>query len=78
MSGIRVKAILVPEKDFILLDLSTIVSIMFVSKNNYYLYIENTKTLNLSLIKKRNKFIIIYRNNNNHENIDQLKIKKLK
>ncbi len=46
---------------------------MFVSKNNYYLYIENTKTLNLSLIKKRNKFIIIYRNNSNHENINQLK-----
>ena len=46
---------------------------MFISKNNYYLYIENTKTLNLSLIKKRNKFIIIYRNNNKHENIDQLK-----
>ena len=46
---------------------------MFISKNNYYLYIENTKTLNLSLIKKRNKFIIIYRNNNNHENIAQLK-----
>jgi len=46
---------------------------MFVSKNNYYLYIENTKTLNLSLIKRRNKFIIIYRNNNNYENIDELK-----
>ena len=46
---------------------------MFISKNNYYLYIENTKTLNLSLIKKRNKFVIIYRNNNNSENIDQLK-----
>ena len=46
---------------------------MFVSKNNYYLYIENTKTLNLSLIKKRNKFIIIYRNNSKHESINQLK-----
>ena len=46
---------------------------MFASKNNYYLYIENTKTLNLSLIKKRNKFTIIYRNNNKQENIDQLK-----
>ena len=46
---------------------------MFISKNNYYLYIENIKTLNLSLIKKRNKFIIIYRNNSNHENINQLK-----
>ena len=47
---------------------------MFISKNNYYLYIENTKTLNLSLIKKRNKFIIIYRNNSKHESINQLKI----
>ena len=46
---------------------------MFISKSNYYLYIENTKTLNLSLIKKRNKFIIIYRNNDNRENIEQLK-----
>ena len=46
---------------------------MFISKNNYYLYIENIKTLNLSLIKKRNKFIIIYRNNNKHKNINQLK-----
>ena len=46
---------------------------MFISKNNYYLYIENTKTLNLSLIKKRNKFIIIYRNNSKHESINQLK-----
>ena len=46
---------------------------MFVSKNNYYLYIENTKTLNLSLIKKRDKFIIIYRNNSKRENINQLK-----
>tara|TARA_B100000579_G_scaffold284163_1_gene235496 strand:+ start:2054 stop:2626 length:573 start_codon:yes stop_codon:yes gene_type:complete len=46
---------------------------MFISKNNYYLYIENTKILNLSLIKKRNKFIIIYRNNNKQESINQLK-----
>jgi len=46
---------------------------MFILKNNYYLYIENIKTLNLNLIKKRNKFIVIYRNNNKHENINQLK-----
>ena len=46
---------------------------MFTYKNNYYLYTENIKTLNLSLIKKRNKFIIIYRNNSNRKNISQLK-----
>ena len=46
---------------------------MFISKNNYYLYIENTQTLNLSLLKKRNKFIIIYRTNGKIENIQRLK-----
>ena len=46
---------------------------MFISKNNYYLYIENTQTLNLSLINKRNKFIIIYRNTHKQENIQRLK-----
>ena len=46
---------------------------MFISKNNYYLYIENTQTLNLSLLKKRNKFIIIYRTSGKIENIQRLK-----
>ena len=46
---------------------------MFILKDNYYLYIENIKALNLNLIKKRNKFIVIYRNNNKHVNINQLK-----
>ena len=46
---------------------------MFISKNNYYLYIENTQTLNLSLLKKRNKFIIIYRTNGKLENIQHLR-----
>ena len=46
---------------------------MFISKNNYYLYIENTQILNLSLLKKRNKFIIIYRARDKHENIQRLK-----
>lgn len=35
---------------------------MFTNKNNYYLYIDNTKLLNLNLIKLRGKFTIIYRN----------------
>ena len=45
---------------------------MFIQKNNYYLYIENTKILDLSLIKKRNKFIIIYRNLDGDENLQQI------
>ena len=35
---------------------------MFAFKNRYYIYLDNTKTLNLNLIKKRDKFTIIYRN----------------
>jgi len=35
---------------------------MFATKKNYYLYIDNTKVLDLNLIKKRNKFNIILRN----------------
>tara|TARA_B100001996_G_scaffold270483_1_gene211614 strand:+ start:221 stop:793 length:573 start_codon:yes stop_codon:yes gene_type:complete len=46
---------------------------MFIFKNSYYLYIENTKILNLNLIKIRDKFTIIYRNNNKQEDIGQLK-----
>jgi Thiamine monophosphate synthase len=46
---------------------------MFTLKNNYYLYIENSKILNLNLIKKRDKFIVIYRNNGPNEKISQLK-----
>ena len=45
---------------------------MFAFKYKYYLYIENTKDFNLNLIKKRNKFIIIYRNNLKKENIENL------
>ncbi|MFL2890084.1 MAG: thiamine phosphate synthase [Pelagibacteraceae bacterium] len=45
---------------------------MFAFKNNYYLYIENTKILDLSLIKKRNKFNIIYRNDRKFEKIEKL------
>ena len=46
---------------------------MFVLKNNYYLYIDNTKIFDLSLIKKRNKFTIIYRNLGKLEIIEQIK-----
>jgi|MDTC01.2.fsa_nt_gb thiamine-phosphate pyrophosphorylase len=46
---------------------------MFVLKNNYYLYIDNTKIFDLSLIKKRNKFTIIYRNLGKLETLDIIK-----
>tara|TARA_B100001250_G_scaffold414156_1_gene450974 strand:+ start:1983 stop:2558 length:576 start_codon:yes stop_codon:yes gene_type:complete len=46
---------------------------MFILKNSYYLYIENSKILNLNLIKKRDKFIVIYRNNGPREKISELK-----
>ena len=35
---------------------------MFAFKKNYFLIIENTKDIDLSNVKKRNKFKIIYRN----------------
>ncbi len=41
---------------------------MFIIKNNYYLYIENTKNIDLNYIKSRKKISIIYRNNNIQEN----------
>lgn len=43
---------------------------MFIIKNNYYLYIENTKVLNLNRIKRNKKISIIYRNNGAKENIE--------
>ena len=46
---------------------------MFAFKYKYYLYIENTKDLNLNLIKKRNKFIIILRNTKKSQNLSELK-----
>ena len=45
---------------------------MFVLKNSYYLYIENSKILNLNLIKLKNKFTVIYRNIEKTENIANL------
>ena len=46
---------------------------MFSLKKRYYLIIESTKDINLKNIKKRNKFIIVYRNPNYLENKTQLK-----
>ena len=45
---------------------------MFSFKNRYYLIIESTKDVNLENIKKRNKFIIVYRNSKNSENKEHL------
>ena len=45
---------------------------MFSHKKEYYLIIESTKDINLSNIKKRNRFIVIYRNKKNNEKFDQL------
>ena len=45
---------------------------MFAFKDNYYLYIENTQILNLSLFKNKKKFIIIYRNVGKKENVHEL------
>jgi|TARA_B110000285_G_C15042909_1_gene572743 thiamine monophosphate synthase len=36
---------------------------MFIIKNNYYLYIENTQLINLDGIRNNKKISIIYRNN---------------
>jgi len=41
---------------------------MFIIKNNYYLYIENTNSIDLNFIRKSNKVSIIYRNNSLQEN----------
>ena len=45
---------------------------MFTFKKKYYLFIENTRDIDLSNIKLSNKFIIIYRNKNKIENFDKL------
>ena len=50
---------------------------MFAYKKKYFLIIESIKDINLRNIKKYNKFIIIYRNKGNKENInDLLKFRK--
>jgi len=45
---------------------------MFIIKSNYYLYIENTKNIDLNSIKKSNKISIIYRNNGTQESTERL------
>ena len=58
---------------------------MFISKKKYFLIIENTKDIQLSNIKKSDKFNIIYRNKKIEDKISELsnfrkicKIKKIK
>ena len=56
---------------------------MFIIKKNYYFYIDNTKSIDLNLIKRNSKIIIIYRNNLINESTKQLlkfrkKCKRLK
>ena len=46
---------------------------MLVLKKKYYLFLENTRGFNLNLIKIRNKFNIIYRNQNNTESLEELR-----
>ena len=45
---------------------------MFIIKNNYYLYIENTRSINLNSFKKNKKISIIYRNNYKSESLEEL------
>ena len=41
---------------------------MFSVKDKYYFIVESTKDINLKKIKKRNKFVIVYRNQEKIEN----------
>ena len=45
---------------------------MFIIKNNYYLYIENTKNIDLNCVKKNKKISFIYRNNQSPENVERI------
>ena len=45
---------------------------MFIIKNNYYLYIENTKIIDLNYFYKNKKIIIIYRNNSSKEDLSTI------
>ena len=51
---------------------------MFIIKKNYYLYIDNTKSFNLDLLKHSHKFSIIYRNSILSENIKNIILFKKK
>jgi len=45
---------------------------MFIIKKNYYLYIDNTESINLDLLKRPYKYIVIYRNSLMNEDIKKL------
>ncbi len=45
---------------------------MFILKKKYFLIIKNIEDINLSDIKRYNKYFIIYRNNDNIDNIKEL------
>ena len=45
---------------------------MFILKKKYYLIIESIKDIDLKNIKKRNKFVIIYRNSKNIDKEENL------
>ncbi len=47
---------------------------MLILKKKYYLFIENTREFNLNLIRIKNKFNIIYRNQTTKEKVQDLKI----
>jgi len=58
---------------------------MFIIKKNYYLYIDNIKSINLDLLKRQHKFTIIYRKYFFKEDINKIisfkkkcKLKKIK
>ena len=45
---------------------------MFILKKKYFLIIESIKDIDLTIIKKHHKFVIIYRNHNNQESVLEL------
>jgi 16S rRNA C967 or C1407 C5-methylase (RsmB/RsmF family) len=45
---------------------------MFIIKNNYFLYIENTQSINVDCLKSNKKISIIYRNNGIQESLVKL------
>ena len=51
---------------------------MFIIKKNYYLYIDNTKSINLDLLKNSHNLIIIFKNTFWSENIQKIILFKKK
>ena len=45
---------------------------MFILKKNYYFYTDNTRSINIDLIKKNLNITIIYRNNYSKETINEI------